>query len=227
MGLSAGESALFVNGLLVDLDTLDVFQLLELLKREERLSAGFFKMGFRREYLALLMKMESGGDGAAGTVYGVDPRPAFPDYVNDLDKDPEYRQWGNSVQLMLQPYFPGMIRPIARNFFSLVFVVDPASPEARSLLKIAFSFYAHDIPIRVGLVFAVNPDKTAVSGLDDLGVALLNLYDFVKTDSKPAKALRALTELFDGHRDKELKVPDVHAFFKKKYRFQTSLPVSC
>ncbi len=45
--MSAGDTALFVNGLLVDLDAIDLYQLLELLKKEERLSAGFFRMGFR------------------------------------------------------------------------------------------------------------------------------------------------------------------------------------
>ena len=73
------------------------------------------------------------------STYGVDFRTGYPavrvyigthlrrrlsgpifQYMNDLDKDPQYREWGNSVKLMIQPYFPGMIRPIARNFFTLV-----------------------------------------------------------------------------------------------------------
>lgn len=73
------------------------------------------------------------------TNYAVDYRSAFPEvlilfefpakmeqiidflqYLNDLDNDKQYKEWGNSVKLMIQPYFPGMIRPIARNFFTLV-----------------------------------------------------------------------------------------------------------
>uniref|UniRef100_A0A1I7WAN1 Ion_trans domain-containing protein n=1 Tax=Heterorhabditis bacteriophora TaxID=37862 RepID=A0A1I7WAN1_HETBA len=41
-------------------------------------------------------------------------------FLNNLDSDKQYKQWGNSVKLMLQPYYPGMIRPIARNLFTLV-----------------------------------------------------------------------------------------------------------
>lgn len=65
--------------------------------------------------------------------YGIDFRDAYPEvsdgffslnlnfqYINNLDKDKAYKDWGNSVKLMLQPYFPGMIRPIARNFYTLV-----------------------------------------------------------------------------------------------------------
>jgi hypothetical protein len=47
VGIGAGESALFVNGVRVELDSFDIFQLLEMLKDEERLAAGFFRMGFR------------------------------------------------------------------------------------------------------------------------------------------------------------------------------------
>ena len=42
-------------------------------------------------------------------------------FINNLDTDSQYKQWGNSIKLMLQPYYPGMIRPIARNLFTLVF----------------------------------------------------------------------------------------------------------
>ena len=66
--------------------------------------------------------------------YALDYRDAYPfvscfsywlinqiQYLNNLDSDKKYKQWGNSVKLMLQPYYPGMIRPIARNLFNLVF----------------------------------------------------------------------------------------------------------
>jgi type II secretory pathway component PulC len=54
VGLSPGESGLFVNGISIELDTLDVFQLLDLLKKEEKLSAGFFRMGFKVKQYTIL-----------------------------------------------------------------------------------------------------------------------------------------------------------------------------
>lgn len=47
LGIAPGDSALFINGLLVDTDPFDAFGLLDLLKKEEKLSAGFFRMGYR------------------------------------------------------------------------------------------------------------------------------------------------------------------------------------
>uniref|UniRef100_A0A914V212 UDP-glucose:glycoprotein glucosyltransferase 1 n=1 Tax=Plectus sambesii TaxID=2011161 RepID=A0A914V212_9BILA len=214
VGLSPGETGLFINGISIDLDTLDVFQLLDLLKKEEKLSAGFFRMGFRREYLSILMELDPSDDAVS---YAVDVREAFPEFLNNLDTDKQYRGWGNSVKLMLQPYFPGMIRPIARNFFTLVFIVDPSTRESRNLLKIAYSFYNHEIPIRIGLVFAVNTNKE-VSGMDDAGVALLNIYNFVKVDKKADVALKALTQIFDELPDRDVLTPDdVVKHFTKKY----------
>lgn len=46
-GISEGESALFINGMIVDVDALDVFQLLDMLKQEEKLANGFFRMGIK------------------------------------------------------------------------------------------------------------------------------------------------------------------------------------
>lgn len=45
--MSEGESLLLINGIIVDLDALDAFQVLELLKQEEKLANGFFRMGIK------------------------------------------------------------------------------------------------------------------------------------------------------------------------------------
>ncbi len=150
--------------------------------------------------------------------------------------------------MLLQPYFPGMIRPIARNFFTLVFLLlilmqsrlsslcadlhrgsrdegitqsvedrglvlqtrdsHPVSPTLLSPSTIAS--YS-----RIGLLFVVNTNRD-VSGTDDVGVALLNLFNFVKVDSKPAKALSVLLEVFDAGGE-PLTSTDVIAFFKSRF----------
>ncbi|KHJ76641.1 hypothetical protein OESDEN_23739, partial [Oesophagostomum dentatum] len=118
-GLSPGESMVFLNGIGLDVDSLDMFQLMDFIKQEERVSSGFFNMGFRREYLSLLAEMDFTEE---KTKYAVDYRDAYPVYLNNLDTDKRYQHWRNSVKLLLEPYYPGMIRPIARNLFNLVCV---------------------------------------------------------------------------------------------------------
>ncbi|VDO38346.1 unnamed protein product [Haemonchus placei] len=76
-----------------------------------------------REYLSILPHISLSEDKKK---YAVDYRNAHPIYLNNLDTDTRYKRWRNSVKLLLEPYYPGMIRPIARNLFTLVSLV--ASP---------------------------------------------------------------------------------------------------
>ncbi|KAJ1350987.1 hypothetical protein KIN20_006920 [Parelaphostrongylus tenuis] len=95
-----------------------------------------------------------------------------------------------------------MVRPIARNLFNLIFVVDPSEKNSRNLMKIAYSFYVHEIPLRIGLIFALNDSKN-VSGLDDSGVAILNLFNFLAVDSSYHEALQTVNEMLDTYRTDE------------------------
>uniref|UniRef100_A0A0R3RF81 UDP-glucose:glycoprotein glucosyltransferase n=1 Tax=Elaeophora elaphi TaxID=1147741 RepID=A0A0R3RF81_9BILA len=211
-GISEGESALFINGIMVDVDALDVFQVLDLLKQEEKLANGFFRMGIKNEYLSMLMDLES-SDGRVS--YALDFRPASPEYLNNLDTDKQYRQWANSVGLLLQPYFPGMLRPIARNLFTLIFVVDPSQKETRDLLLYALRFYAHEIPVRLGIVFVANDEKE-ITGFDDASVAMLNLYNFIKINGGIQKALNVLIEVLNV-KEESVSPKNVLSYFQVKY----------
>uniref|UniRef100_A0A7E4VIA0 UDP-glucose:glycoprotein glucosyltransferase n=1 Tax=Panagrellus redivivus TaxID=6233 RepID=A0A7E4VIA0_PANRE len=212
--IAEGESALFVNGINLDVDSLDVFQIFDVLNAEEKLSSAFFNMGFRKEYLSLLFNLDLTEEKSGG--YAIDYREAYPEYINNLDKDKVYKQWGNSVKLMLQPYFPGMLRPIARNFFTLIAVVDPLQPESWNIIKTAHAFYSHQVPLRIGFVFVVNDDKT-VTGKTDPAVALLNLYNFAKADRTPAKAINLMSKCIESLNGK-LTVEGIHRFFKKTFK---------
>uniref|UniRef100_A0A915PNT4 UDP-glucose:glycoprotein glucosyltransferase n=1 Tax=Setaria digitata TaxID=48799 RepID=A0A915PNT4_9BILA len=211
-GISEGESLFFINGIMIDLDALDVFQVLDVLKQEEKLANGFFRMGIKNEYLTMLMDL---GLNNERVPYALDFRPASPEYLNNLDIDKQYRQWANSVGLLLQPYFPGMIRPIARNLFTLVFVVDPSQKKTRNLLQYAKRFYAHEIPVRLGVIFVTNAEKE-VTGFDDASVAVLNLYNFIKINNGVHKALDVVIEVLNVERD-SVSPKEIVSYFQKKY----------
>jgi UDP-glucose:glycoprotein glucosyltransferase len=72
--------------------------------------------------------------------------------------------------------------------------VDPASADARSVLKTVFSLYAHNVPLRIGLIFVVD-DSPNANGKNDVGVALYNIFQFVKTEKSPAKAAHFLQQV--------------------------------
>uniref|UniRef100_A0A1I7TWE2 UDP-glucose:glycoprotein glucosyltransferase n=1 Tax=Caenorhabditis tropicalis TaxID=1561998 RepID=A0A1I7TWE2_9PELO len=212
--IDVGETSLYINGINQDINSLDLFKLASLLKQENKLAEGFHSMGINREYLSVLVGMDTSDE--EKTSYAVDHREGYPFFINNLDTDKKYKQWGNSVKLMLQPYYPGMIRPIARNLFSLVFVVDPSTAEGRKFLRIGQTFNSHDIAMRIGYIFVVNQDPKA-SGETDLGIALLNLFNFVSIDSTNADALKVLNNFLDSYRSQDPTIADLKEFFEGKF----------
>lgn len=75
-----------------------------------------------------------------------------------------------------------------------VILANPAKKEARPLLKLAESFYVHAAPLRMGLVFAVNPDQS-VTGNMDAGVALLNAFNYVSEVKDAYSGLAFITDV--------------------------------
>lgn len=45
--INEGDNALFLNGINIDVDSLDIFQLFNIISKEEALANAFFGMGFR------------------------------------------------------------------------------------------------------------------------------------------------------------------------------------
>ncbi|KJH41331.1 UDP-glucose:Glycoprotein Glucosyltransferase [Dictyocaulus viviparus] len=208
--LEPGDSALFINGINLDIDSLDAFQLVDIIKQEERLSSGFFNMGIKREYLSILVNMELSEE---KTNYAVDYRDAFPFFLNNLDTDKRYKHWRNSVKLLLEPYYPGMIRPIARNLFTLIFVIEPSGESSRNLLKIAYAFYKHEIPLRQAHFILGN-----ASGINDSGVAVLNLFNYLAVESSYHEALRLVNDMLDDYRTYETIDPvHIKTWFEANY----------
>ncbi|GMT33941.1 hypothetical protein PFISCL1PPCAC_25238 [Pristionchus fissidentatus] len=212
-GVETGATSLYVNGISMDVDSLDLFQLIDTLKQEEKLATGFYDMGVKTDYLPMLSQMDLTDEKSS---YAVDYRLAEPIFINNLDSDKKYKQWGNSVRLMLQPYYPGMIRPIARNLFTLVAVIDPTDATSRDLVQAMYMFNKHDVPLRLGLVFSVTDDP-AISGRNDAGVAAFNLFNYVRENYDVAQALQALAKVFSQQGD-DFSAEGVRKFFTASYK---------
>ncbi len=127
----------------------DVFALSALLRTEAQLMDGLHAVGLEPEQIGQLVRLDTG---VKSSGYGVDIRDSSVQWLNDLEKDRKYNHWAKSMQEILRPTYPGMTRSIARNFFNLVFMVEPAKAEAQVLLKTAESFFVNDIPVRIGKI---------------------------------------------------------------------------
>lgn len=152
-----------------------------------------------------------------GKSYAIDIRDSSIQWINDLETDAAYKRWPSSVDDLLRPTFPGMLRSIRRNLYNLVVVCDPSSKTSWPLLKLTDSFLNHQSPLRVGIVFNVSP-KPAI-GLNDASVAFLNAYNYiVEQTSKPLAGFNFITNIYTSiSENRDAIVSDVLKAFKKQY----------
>ncbi|XP_060561389.1 UDP-glucose:glycoprotein glucosyltransferase 1-like, partial [Ruditapes philippinarum] len=212
-GIGGGESALYLNGIPMDMDVYDIFTLLDVMKSEAKIMEGLFSLGFKGDDLYKLLQIETNDDKQE---FALDIRHSAVQYINDLETDEKYKVWPDQMQDILRPTYPGMLRHVAKNFFNLVFIIDPLEKDSRELLKIAEAFYVHSVPVRIGLVFAVNSAKE-VCGYDDPAVALAYAFDYIRQEEDPPKALTFITDVYETAKTDDITVDMITAEFKSQF----------
>lgn len=145
--MEAGTGSLYLNGLELNIDIADIFSLTSVLRKEARLLESLHQVGLELGQMRDLIYLDTS---SKNNDYGVDMRDSSIQWVNDLESDKKYAYWSKSVHDILRPTYPGMMRSIGKNFYNLLFVLDPAKEASKTLLKTAESFYVNDIPIRIG-----------------------------------------------------------------------------
>ncbi|KAA8582021.1 hypothetical protein FQN60_008761, partial [Etheostoma spectabile] len=186
LGLQPGDSALFINGLHIDLDTQDIFS-------EARVMEGLRSLHIDTPYIHDILKLNVQ---PSDSDYAVDIRNSAISWINNLETDHRYSSWPYNVQELLRPTFPGVIRQIRKNFHNLVIILDPTQENAAELLSVAEMFYANNIPLRIGLVFVVS-DEDDIDGMQDAGVALVRAYNYVSDEVDSQSAFEAVISMFN------------------------------
>lgn len=214
-GVGVGDSLLYINGLSVDLEVYDIFTLLDLMSSEAKLVEGLHSLGFKGEALQKFLQLDltSGED----EKYAIDIRHPAIQYINDLATEKKYRGWPSSIQDLLRPTFPGMLRHIAKNIFHLIFIVNPAESNSKNLLKMAEAFYVHKAPLRLGVAFAVKAESSA-TGYDNAAVALVRAFTFIsRSQNSPSKGLSFITDVYEKTGGAELTPDLIIAEFASQY----------
>ena len=113
---------------------------------------------------------EDNGSGGAGTTFRIDVGRGYRGavtYINDIERDPQYRQWPRSIEQMLMMAQFGQAPTVRRNMFTMLLVVDPLSGNESRTLDMAIQLIQANLPIRLGFLFVSETDidscKAAVS----------------------------------------------------------------
>uniref|UniRef100_A0A1L8E1R7 Putative glycoprotein glucosyltransferase n=1 Tax=Nyssomyia neivai TaxID=330878 RepID=A0A1L8E1R7_9DIPT len=207
LNLQPPDAALFINGLFFDAETLDMENLLETLKSEMRSLDGLHSVGVRGAAAKSLIALDLQ---SSAKEFAIDFRDSSIIWINDIENDSAYRRWSSSVMELLRPTFPGMLRNIRKNLFNLVLVVDPVTPTARGLIKLAESFVVHSAPVRLGIVL----DFQKAQG-DSTYNAILRAFNYVTQKKSPKDALGFLTDIYSSVKpDRDVTEEDVKAQLK-------------
>ncbi|KAG8013261.1 UDP-glucose:glycoprotein glucosyltransferase 1, partial [Nibea albiflora] len=216
LGLQPGDSALFINGLHIDLDTQDIFSVFEVLRSEARVMEGLRSLHIETPYIHDILKLNVQ---PSDSDYAVDIRNPAISWINNLETDHRYSSWPYNVQELLRPTFPGVIRQIRKNFHNLVIILDPTQENAAELLSVAEMFYANNIPLRIGLVFVVS-DEEDIDGMQDAGVALVRAYNYISDEVDSQSAFEAVVAMFNRVAiGGQLSVGDVVKVLEKRFPY--------
>nr|XP_027205902.1 UDP-glucose:glycoprotein glucosyltransferase 1-like [Dermatophagoides pteronyssinus] len=218
LNLATSDTALFINGLYHDMDSADVFTLLDAMKHEYYTVSKLHTLlnGDNDRIKKLNAAWERGQQQQLD--FQIDFRDGSVLYINDIENDRMYRSWPSSLQEMLRPTYPGILRNIRRNMYHLILILDPSRKESFDMLRMAESFYIHKAPVRIGLVFDVNNNQT-INGYQDAGVACLEAYNYISQHKSSYEALSFITDVIAYATSKsvrDLEPDDIVNHFKSK-----------
>uniref|UniRef100_A0A8C5TLI5 UDP-glucose ceramide glucosyltransferase-like 1 n=1 Tax=Malurus cyaneus samueli TaxID=2593467 RepID=A0A8C5TLI5_9PASS len=190
--------------------------LIDILRNEARVMEGLHSLGIEGLSLHNVLKLNIQ---PSDSDYAVDIRSPAISWINNLEVDSRYNSWPSSVQELLRPTFPGVIRQIRKNFHNFVLIVDPTHETTAELLNVAEMFFSNHIPLRIGIVFVVN-DSEDVDGLQDPGVALLRTYNYVAQEMDNNYAFQTVMSIYNKVKTgDQLKVEHVVSVLEKQYPY--------
>ncbi|XP_036314767.1 UDP-glucose:glycoprotein glucosyltransferase 2 [Pipistrellus kuhlii] len=212
--IQPGDALLYINGLRVDMDALDIFSILDMLKLEGKMMNGLRKLGINGEEMSKFLKLNSH---VWNNNYVLDIRHSSIMWINDLENDNLYFTWPASCQELLKSVFPGKIPSIRRNFHNLVLFIDPAQEYTLDFIKLAKLLYYHKIPLRIGFVFIVNTDDE-VDGTNDAGVALWRAFNYIAKEHDVSQAFISITHMYQKVKNRNiLTVDNVKSVLQDKF----------
>ncbi|KAJ0970439.1 hypothetical protein J5N97_023316 [Dioscorea zingiberensis] len=144
-----GKSLMALNGALINIEDIDLYQLLDLVHEELSVADQFSVFKIPQN---AILKLLSAAPPSESNAFRVDFRSTHVHYLNNLEEDAMYRRWRNNLNELLMPVFPGQLRYIRKNLFHAVYVIDPATSCGAKTIDMILSMYESSMPMRFGVL---------------------------------------------------------------------------
>ncbi|KAJ3413453.1 hypothetical protein HDV05_008022 [Chytridiales sp. JEL 0842] len=186
-----GMSRLYLNNMEVDLRTLDVFSLVDAMRKERVLVSSLTSLQISVDAAIDLLSTPPAPLTKAQTEEVFDVRDPNVYWWNDLEKDKRYKNWPKSLTDLLRPSYPNQLRYLRKNLFNMLFAINLTDLNQLQILMEALGYIEREIPIRFGLA----PLVDLTNDESDSVVMAKALSHVWKTGGKK-KAKELLTEFF-------------------------------
>lgn len=120
LNLQPQDTGLFINGLFYDLDLVDIYGILDVLRQELKTMVGLHSLGVTNQRLSSLLALDFSDPSGGNQEFAIDIRDSAINWLNDIENDSKYSRWSTNLMELLRPTFPGMLRQVRRNLFNLV-----------------------------------------------------------------------------------------------------------
>ncbi|KAI4342257.1 hypothetical protein MLD38_026900 [Melastoma candidum] len=195
-----GKSLMALNGALISVEDMDLFQLIDLVHQDLSLADQFARMKIPRSTIRKLLSSMPPSESSA---LRIDFRSSHVHYLNNLEEDARYRRWRSNLNEILMPVFPGQLRYVRKNLYHAVYVLDPGSICGIETIDMIMSLYENDLPMRFGVMLysmdfieriEKNTDKDSGNN-GDLSLLIIRLFLYVKENHGTQSAFQFLSNV--------------------------------
>ena len=177
--LPAGYNVVWMNGLQVEARQMDIFALLEQMRRERSLVKNLREIGFSgSEAVSLLSHPAVAEAKVQAEAQRYDYRDTLEGsnviiWLNDIEKDKRYEGWPSHSSALLQRTYPGQLPSVRRDIHNVVIPMDLTDIKDVELLVESIQiFVKRKVPIRFGVVPTVGSQPAK-----DQALVLYHLLD--------------------------------------------------
>uniref|UniRef100_A0A452YE11 Uncharacterized protein n=1 Tax=Aegilops tauschii subsp. strangulata TaxID=200361 RepID=A0A452YE11_AEGTS len=193
-----GKSLMALNGALINIEDLDLYLLMDMVREELSLADQFIRLKLPQ---SAAHKILSAAPPAESNSFRVDFRSSHVHYLNNLEEDALYKRWRSNLNELLMPVYPGQMRYIRKNLFHAVYVFDPASACGAETIDTILSLHQDSVPVRFGIIMYssrlinVIEENDGSKSDEDTSTLIMRLFLYIKETYSTQLAFQFLSDI--------------------------------
>ncbi|KAJ3000901.1 hypothetical protein HDV02_002364 [Globomyces sp. JEL0801] len=157
------QQLLFLNGIPINIERLNAFTVLRMMRNENKLISHLMDLSLSASTAITLLEapLQLPSEATWGDCF--DTRSDRAIWLNDIESDPQYQRYPNSIRSILQPSYPGQLKYIRKNLVSTLLVLDFNNPNHLKYLLMLADIIQQGATLRFGILPFIQPQSVSAS----------------------------------------------------------------